>query len=48
VDASLTQERLVAMLSGFFGGLALLLAGVGVYGVTAYAVNRRRAELGVL
>jgi predicted permease len=47
VDASLTQERLIAMLSGFFAGLALLLAGVGVYGVTAHAVNRRRPEIGV-
>ena len=47
VDASLIQERLVAMLSGFFGGLALLLAGLGLYGVTAYAVSRRRAEIGI-
>ena len=47
VDASLTQERLVAMLSGFFGGLALLLAGIGLYGVTSYAVSRRRTELGI-
>ena len=31
VDASLTQERLVAMLAGFFGALALLLAGLGLY-----------------
>ena len=45
--ASLTQERLVAMLSGFFGGLALLLAGLGLYGVTAYAVSRRRTEIGI-
>jgi hypothetical protein len=35
VDASLSQERLVAMLSGFFGALALLLAGLRLYGVTA-------------
>ena len=47
VHASLTQERLVAMLSGFFGALALLLAGLGLYGVTSYAVNRRRTEIGI-
>jgi predicted permease len=47
VNASLIQERLVAMLSGFFGALALLLAGLGLYGVTAYAVSRRRAEIGI-
>jgi predicted permease len=47
VDASLTQERLIATLSGFFGGLALLLAGLGLYGVTSYAVNRRRSEIGI-
>jgi len=47
VTASLAQERLVAILSGFFGGLALLLAGLGLYGVTAYAVSRRRTEIGI-
>jgi predicted permease len=47
VNASLTQERVVAMLSGFFGGLALLLAGLGLYGVTSYAVSRRRTEIGI-
>ena len=35
VNAALTQERVVAILSGFFGGLALLLAGLGLYGVTS-------------
>ena len=47
VDASLTQERLVALVTGFFGTLALLLAGLGLYGVTSYAVTRRRAEIGI-
>ena len=47
VDAALVQERLLARLSTFFGGLALLLASLGLYGVTAYSVNRRRGEIGI-
>jgi putative ABC transport system permease protein len=47
VDASIGQERLVASLSTAFGLLGLLLAGLGLYGVTSYTVNRRRHEIGV-
>ena len=47
VNASLAQERLIAMLSGFFSGLGLVLAGLGLYGVTAYAVAGRRREIGI-
>jgi putative ABC transport system permease protein len=47
VDDTLAQDRVIAMLSGFFGGLALLLAGLGLYGVTSYAVTRRRTEIGI-
>jgi putative ABC transport system permease protein len=47
IDISLTQERVLAMLSGFFGIVALLLAALGLYGVTAYAVARRRTEIGI-
>jgi hypothetical protein len=41
------RERLVAVLSGFFGMLALGLAAIGLYGITAYAVALRRAEIGI-
>jgi predicted permease len=47
VEATVTQERLIAMLSTFFGGLALLLAAVGLYGVVAHAVRARQMEIGL-
>jgi ABC-type antimicrobial peptide transport system permease subunit len=47
VQGSLTQERLVATVAGFFGGLGLLLAAIGLYGVTSHAVTSRRAEIGI-
>ena len=43
----LPRERLMAMLSGFFGLLAALLAMVGLYGVISYIVARRRNEIGI-
>jgi putative ABC transport system permease protein len=47
VDSALSRERILAILSGFFGALALLLAGIGLYGMTSYAVSRRRSEIGI-
>ena len=47
VDAALAQERMLAILSAFFGGVGLLLAAVGLYGVTSYSVHLRRKEIGI-
>jgi putative ABC transport system permease protein len=47
VRESLLRERLMATLSGFFGGLAALLATIGLYGVMSYMVARRRNEIGI-
>jgi predicted permease len=44
---SLQRERMLAVLSGIFGSVALALAVLGLYGVTSYSVARRRGELGV-
>jgi len=47
IDASLLNERLVASLSAMFGGLATLLAMIGLYGVMAYTVAQRTREIGI-
>jgi ABC-type antimicrobial peptide transport system permease subunit len=47
LDDTLLTDRLVALLSAGFGLLATLLASVGLYGVMAFAVARRRKELGI-
>jgi predicted permease len=47
MDATLTQQRMFASLTGGFGVLALLLAGIGIYGIMAYNVSRRTNEIGI-
>jgi putative ABC transport system permease protein len=47
ISDGLVRERLMAMLSGFFGLLAALLGMIGLYGVISYVVTRRRNEIGI-
>jgi ABC-type antimicrobial peptide transport system permease subunit len=47
IQNNLLRERLLAILSGFFGILAAVLVMVGLYGVVSYLVTRRRNELGI-
>jgi putative ABC transport system permease protein len=47
VDDSLAANRVLAVVSGFFGTVGLLLASLGLYGVASYAVERRRIEIGI-
>jgi len=47
IHAGLVRERLLAVLAGFFGGVAALLAMVGLYGMLSFAVAQRRQEIGI-
>ncbi len=47
VSESLTSDRMVTKLTGFFGALAVLLACIGIYGIMAYAVAGRTSEIGI-
>ena len=47
IDDTITSERTIAMLATVFGGLATLLAGIGLYGMLAYSIAQRTREFGI-
>jgi predicted permease len=47
IDDSIFQDRMLASLSGCFGGLTLLLAAIGLYGVVSYGTAQRSGEIGI-
>jgi predicted permease len=47
IDEDMFSDRIVSMLSGFFGVLATALAGIGLYGLMSYTVTRRTREIGI-
>ena len=47
IRSNFAQQRMIASLAWLFGGVGLLIAAVGLYGVTAYGVEQRTSEIGV-